>query len=142
LRRSIYYTGMQTIFVKLSALALKASFVLFVLTAAPAFAQEPVGDWTGLVAGQLHIIVHIAKSTEGLYSGSLESPDQGSFVLPMENIELTPNHLAFSIPTISGSYEGTWDAGTKSWVGTWHQGQFIPFNLTSLDFKALNPLDK
>jgi pimeloyl-ACP methyl ester carboxylesterase len=131
---------MKTIFVKLSAIALKASFMLFVLTAAPAFAQEAVGDWTGLLAGQLHIIVHITKSADGLYSGSLESPDQGTFVLPMEKIEVTPNHLAFSIPKIDGSYEGTWDAGKKSWVGTWHQGQYIPFNLTRLDSKALNSL--
>src|SRR5271168_3866228 len=68
---------MKTIFVKLSAIALKASFALFILAAAPAFAQEAVGDWTGLLAGQLHIIVHITKSTDGPYSGSLESPDQG-----------------------------------------------------------------
>lgn len=131
---------MKTIFVKLSAIALKVSFVSFVLTATPAFAQEAVGDWTGLLAGQLHIIVHITKSTDGLYSGSLESPDQGAFVLPMENIEVTPKLLAFSIPKIDGSYDGAWDAGTKCWVGTWHQGQYIPFNLTRLDSKASNKL--
>jgi pimeloyl-ACP methyl ester carboxylesterase len=131
---------MKTIFVKLLAISLKASLVLFVLTAAPAFAQEAVGDWTGLLAGQLHIIVHITKSADGLYSGSLESPDQGDFVLPAEKIEVTHNHLAFSIPKINGSYDGTWDAGTKSWVGTWHQVQYIPFNLTRRDSKALNQL--
>lgn len=114
--------------------------MFFVLTAAPVFAQEAVGDWTGLLAGQLHIIVHITKSTDGLNSGSLESPDQGTFVMPAANVEATPNHLTFSIPKIGGSYEGTWDAGTKSWVGTWHQGQSIPFNLTRLDPKALSPL--
>jgi hypothetical protein len=131
---------MEIIFVKFSALALKASFVLLVLAAAPAFAPEAVGDWTGLPAGQLHIIVHITGSTDGLYSGSLESPDQGAFVLPMDNIEVTPGHLAFSIPKIGGSYDGKWNAGTESWVGTWHQRQYVAFNLTRLDSKTLNQL--
>jgi hypothetical protein len=65
--------------------------------------SKAVGDWTGLLAGQLHIIVHITKSADGHYSGSLESPDQGAFVLPAENVEATPTHLAFSIPKLPPS---------------------------------------
>jgi uncharacterized protein len=105
---------MKTVSVKLSAIAARVFIVLFALSAAPAFAQEAVGDWTGLLVGQLPIIVHITKGTDGHYSGSLESPDQGAFVLPAENVEATPTHLAFSIPKLGGSYDGTWDDGTRS----------------------------
>jgi uncharacterized protein len=131
---------MKTIFVKLSAFAARIVIVSFALSAAPAFAQEVVGDWAGLLAGQLHIIVHITKSADGHYSGSLESPDQGAFVLPAENVEATPTHLAFSIPKLGGSYDGTWDDTTRSWTGTWKQGQSIPFNLTRLSAQALGRL--
>ncbi len=137
-----HYTSMQILLVKLTTLAFRVSFVLFglALTAIPAVTQEAVGDWTGLLAGQLHIIVYITKSTDGLYNGTLESPDQGAFVLPVTNIEITPTQLAFSIPKIGGSYEGTWDTGTKTWIGTWQRGQSVPFNLARLDTKASNPL--
>jgi pimeloyl-ACP methyl ester carboxylesterase len=131
---------MKTIFVKLSAFAARIVIVSFALSAAPAFAQEVVGDWAGLLAGQLHIIVHITKSADGHYGGSLESPDQGAFVLPAENVEATPTHLAFSIPKLGGSYDGTWDDSTRSWTGTWKQGQSIPFNLTRLSAQALGGL--
>jgi pimeloyl-ACP methyl ester carboxylesterase len=131
---------MKTIFVKLSAIAARVFIVSFALAASPTFAQEAVGDWTGLLAGQLHIIVHITKSADGHYGGSLESPDQGAFVLPAENVEATPTHLGFSIPKLGGSYDGTWDASTKSWTGTWKQGQSIPFNLTRINAQALSAL--
>jgi hypothetical protein len=88
----------KTIFVKLSATAIRLFILSFALTAAPAVAQEAVGGWTGLLAARLHIIVHITENAEGRYSGSLESPDQGSFVLPAENVEATSAYLAFSHP--------------------------------------------
>jgi hypothetical protein len=131
---------MKTVFVKVFAIVARVLAVSFALTAGQALAQEAAGDWGGFLAGQLHIIVHITKNADGHYSGSLESPDQGAFVLPAENVEVTQDHLGFSIPKLGGRYDGAWNASQKAWVGTWKQGQSIPFILSRLNAQAMNAL--
>lgn len=111
-----------------------------VLTASRVFSEEAAGDWGGLLAGQLHIIVHVTKNTEGRYGASLESPDQGAFILQAENVEVSQDHLAFSIPKLGGRYDGAWDANQKAWVGMWKQGQSLPLSLSRLNAKAVSAL--
>ena len=112
----------KTVWIAAAALALAAGGVR---------AEEAAGDWGGLLAGQLHVIVHIQKAN-GAYTASLESPDQGAFVLPADTITATPDHLSFAIAKINGSYDGAWDAKQNAWVGTWTQGQNMPLVLTRL----------
>jgi len=100
--------------------------------AAPAFAEEAAGDWGGLLMGQLHIIVHVKKDDKGQYSALLESPDQGAFVLTADSTYATPDHLAFALAKINGSYDGKWDEAKQAWVGTWTQGQAMPLVLKRL----------
>ena len=83
------------------------------IAAGGAFAEEAAGDWNGLLAGQLHIVVHVAKDADGHYGATLESPDQGSFVLPADQVVVDADHLGFRIPRIGGSYAGTWNADLK-----------------------------
>jgi pimeloyl-ACP methyl ester carboxylesterase len=105
-----------------------------VLLGAPriAHAQDAVGDWGGVLAGQLHIIVRIHRDAAGHLSGGLESPDQGKFVLPLERLEAEGGHLKFAIDQISGAYDGVWDPEKKAWEGTWTQGSKLPLELKSL----------
>ena len=56
------------------------------LAAGSAMAEEAAGDWSGLLGGQLHVIVHVTKDADGHYGATLESPDQGSFVLPADKV--------------------------------------------------------
>ncbi len=107
------------------------SAALALVFAAPALAEDAAGDWGGLLMGQLHVIVHIKKDS-GQYSATLESPDQGKFVLPADTVTTTPDHLAFAIAKINGSYDGKWDDAQKAWVGTWTQGQPMPLVLKRL----------
>jgi hypothetical protein len=117
--------------------------VFFILTASRVFAQEVAGDWGGLLAGQLHIIVHLTKNADGHYSGSLESSDQGAFILQAENVEITKDNLGFSIPKLGGRYDGTWNAAQETWVGIWKQGQSLPLDLSRLNAQALSaPMPK
>lgn len=108
------------------------SLALTVALATPAFAEEPAGDWGGLLMGQLHIIIHVKKDDKSQYSATLESPDQGAFVLSADTVTAAPDHLAFAINKINGSYDGTWDETKQAWIGTWTQGQAIP-----LEFRRL-----
>ncbi|MDV6332397.1 alpha/beta hydrolase [Asticcacaulis sp. 201] len=105
---------------------------ILALASGPALAEEAAGDWGGILGGQLHVIVHIKKNGAA-YSGTLESPDQGAVVIPIDTITTTPDHLAFSIAAIHGSYDGKWDDAQKTWTGTWTQGQAMPLTLKRLD---------
>jgi uncharacterized protein len=125
---------MKTTFPKLSPFRILAGILL---TASLAHAQEPAGDWGGLLAGQLHIVIHITKNTGGDYKIELRSPDQGDFVLETEAVQITKDHLGFSIPKIGASYSAAWDASKNTWVGEWMQGRSLPLNLSRLDAQAL-----
>ncbi len=108
------------------------SATMALLVSPPAFAEEAAGDWGGLLMGQLHVIIHVKKDDKSQYSATLESPDQGAFVLPADTVTATPDRLAFAITKINGSYDGKWDEAKQAWVGTWTQGQPMPLVLKRL----------
>ncbi len=118
---------MNRVFAAARLLALAAA-----LAAGNASAEEAAGDWSGLLAGRLHVIVHVTRDADGRYGATLESPDQGSFVLPAETVVADAEHFSFTIARIGGSFAGTWDAGKNGWVGTWTQGQALPLVLSPM----------
>jgi hypothetical protein len=99
-------------------------------------AEEAAGDWSGLLGGQLHVIVHVTKDADGHYGATLESPDQGSFVLPADKVVVDADHFSFTIPKIGGSFAGTWNPEKDGWVGTWTQGSRLPFVLLRMTSRA------
>jgi pimeloyl-ACP methyl ester carboxylesterase len=66
--------------------------------------------------------VHVAKDGAGRYAATLQSPDQGSVILPIAAMATETDHLSFTIPGIAATYSGLWSAETSGWVGTWTQG--------------------
>ena len=101
-----------------------------------ALAVEAAGDWSGLLAGQLHIIVHVSKDAGGHYAATLESPDQGKVVLAADQVAADADHFSFTIPKIGGSFAGTWDAAKDAWVGTWTQRATLPLVLSRMTSRA------
>ena len=116
-----------------------AAVSLLALAAGAASAEDAAGDWSGLLAGQYHVVVHVTQDGAGHYRATLESPDQGNLVLPVDSVVTDPDHLSFTIPKISASYAGMWNAGTKSWVGTWNQGLSTPLVLRRMTDPASDP---
>ncbi|WP_202424496.1 alpha/beta hydrolase family protein [Duganella levis] len=106
------------------------------LAAGSACAKEAVGDWSGLLAGQLHIIVHVTKDAGGQYGATLESPDQGSAVMPADKVAIDADHFSFTITSIGGSFAGTWNAEKNGWAGTWTQGQTLALILSRMTSRA------
>jgi pimeloyl-ACP methyl ester carboxylesterase len=97
-------------------------------------AQEAAGDWHGTLTGpggQLRIGLTVKAKAGGGYEGTLESPDQTTQSIPLDQIKAEGGALSFSINAISGSYEGKWDAAQKAWVGQWRQGAATPLVLTA-----------
>lgn len=107
-----------------------AAAVLALSSALSARAEDAAGDWAGVLMGQLHLIVHIAKAPDGKLSGIVESVNQGDVKIPIDTLEATPDHLKFTVAAIAGAYDGKWDEGGKQWAGTWTQGgNALPLNL-------------
>jgi murein DD-endopeptidase MepM/ murein hydrolase activator NlpD len=106
--------------------------LIVMLSALPAFAQGPAleGDWHGVLAAggaTLRLALHIEKAPDGLYSGNLNSLDQGA-VLPFDKVELKADKVRFEIKQINGTFDGTL-AGDKM-TGTWNQVQPLPLEFT------------
>lgn len=99
------------------------------LTSAPALAEDAAGDWAGVIAGQLHVIIHLTRGADGKLGGVLESVDQGDVKIPLGTVDATADHLKFTLPAVNGSYDGTWDDAKKQWSGTWTQGKAIALDL-------------
>jgi pimeloyl-ACP methyl ester carboxylesterase len=131
----------RRIVLKISRLIRSAAAAhLFALTAmlaaGSAKAEEAAGDWSGLLAGQLHIIVHVSKDAGAHYGATLESPDQGNIVLAADQVAADADHFSFTIPKIGGRFAGTWDARKDAWVGTWTQGPTLPLVLARMTSRA------
>jgi uncharacterized protein len=112
-----------------------AIFNLLLAGASLAQAQniDIAGDWQGSLntgAGELRLVLHIAKSADGALKATLDSVDQGANGIPVSSIALKSSKLSLGIDAVHGTYEGTVSADGKSISGTWSQGAPL-----ALDFK-------
>jgi hypothetical protein len=98
--------------------------------ASPSF----VGTWQGtLSAGaiSLRVVFNIKADDNGVLSGTLDSPDQNTFGLPIDTVRKEGGDVTAEIKRIQGSYSGKFADDGKSIIGTWSQlGQSLPLTLT------------
>ena len=106
-----------------------AAAVAALMTGGAANAEDAAGDWAGVLLGQLHLVVHLTKGSDGKLTGTMESLDQGDAKIPVGAVDATADHLTFTVPAVHGSYDGTWDDTKKQWTGSWTQSQAIPLDL-------------
>lgn len=89
------------------------------------YSQSFEGDWNALlkVYGQeLTLILHLNQK-EGKWTGTLDSPDQKAFGMPLTSVEIKGNELTFTLTDLSLSYQGkTLQDGNLG--GTFRQGTF------------------
>jgi len=84
--------------------------------------SQLTGDWTGVLAGQLHLVLHIAGK-DGALTATLDSVDQGANGIPINSVTLKDGKLSLTIDALHGSYEGTVNKDATQIDGTWSQGQ-------------------
>ena len=99
-----------------------------------AWAQEAAGDWHGVLgtpAGELRIGLTITPEPGGGYQGTLQSPDQTTASLPLDEVKLESGLLSFALNKAGVSYSGHWDDGRKAWAGEFRQGASMPLVLTA-----------
>ena len=101
-----------------------AGLAVAVVVASPAVAQEADGYWQGVLdtgAAKLTVGVAIERQADGALVGTLDSPDQNAFDIPLSEIDVSGGSLSFSIPVLGASYVGEWDAESNHWRGVFSQ---------------------
>jgi len=105
--------------------------MLMFLVASPVCAQNLAGDWQGTLhagAAELRLVLHIAKSDDGTYKGTMDSVDQAANGIPLTAILLKGSDLSFTVDSVNGSYEGKLSLDGNSLTGTWSQGKPFPLD--------------
>jgi len=78
---------------------------------------------------ELPLNIHIKKD-KGKWVGTLDTPAQGGFDIPMTSVELDGNKLIFDISNMQIHYEGDLDVKTNKISGTFIQGRPFPLNFS------------
>ncbi|GGD68208.1 hypothetical protein [Lacimicrobium alkaliphilum] len=89
------------------------------------------GDLQVSKNAELPLVLNIAVISDG-YHVTLDSPQQQSFGIPVDEFSLTDEHLTFASSMINASYKGNWQ--DDSCRGTFVQGMAMP-----LTFKKKPP---
>jgi pimeloyl-ACP methyl ester carboxylesterase len=97
-----------------------------VSTAGAAGAQTTIaGDWIGALnvpGGTLHLAIHIVKSDDGGFKGTMDSIDQGARGIPITSVALEAANLTLRVGAVGGTFEGVLNADGTAIDGTWSQG--------------------
>ena len=93
--------------------------------------HDLAGEWSGVLGGQLHLVLTISKSSAGDLSGSLNSVDQHA-TLALANVKLSGSAVHFEVPRVGGVYDGSMNKKGDGISGTWTQ---TGVHAQPLDFK-------
>jgi serine-type D-Ala-D-Ala carboxypeptidase/endopeptidase len=120
------------LFILLGALALLWLGVALDFRAQTAKPIDIAGDWKGVLAERLHLIVHISRDSKGNLSVDLDSVDQHAFGLPGAKAVQKGGKFSFEVPVVHGTYDGTVSSDGKTISGTWNQGTPLVLDLTRI----------
>jgi RNA polymerase sigma factor (sigma-70 family) len=93
--------------------------------------QDLPGHWKGTLdmkQVKMRLVFNIARSSDGTFSASLDSLDQGASNIPASAVQYTAPNVRIEWNNISGVFNGTLKNGKLS--GTWQQGKLtLPLDL-------------
>jgi gamma-glutamyltranspeptidase/glutathione hydrolase len=117
-----------------------------VLPPAPAPGQaaagiDATGEWIGSLGGSLRLAFHIARTAEGEYRVTADSPDSGAFDLAA-TLTVRGETLAIDMPAFGIRYEANWRAADAQWDGRFTQnGASTPLVLRRGTLPPLETVD-
>jgi hypothetical protein len=95
-------------------------------------AKDVAGDWMGTLHAQgaaVHIVVHLHRSHQGGYVGTLDNPERGAASVPLKSVATSDGVLTFAVADGAG-FRGGWDDAHGQWRGTWTEaGASWPLSL-------------
>jgi len=83
------------------------------------------GNYTGtLLAGdaQLHLVLHLTKSTDGAFHASLDSLDQGVYAIEASSTSIADSTLELEVSSVGAHFEGRFSSDLQTINGAWTQG--------------------
>lgn len=95
---------------------------------APLFGQQKdlTGIWTGKLelpnTIKLTVVFHIQKDDAGIYTSTMDSPDQGAKGIPTESTKIYGDSIEIIIPAVRGSFVGKINFDEMKIEGEWKQG--------------------
>jgi hypothetical protein len=106
-------------------------FTTLIFSVLTSNAQDIIGDWYGVLKVQgtsLRLVFHVTKPV-GVYSATMDSPDQGAKDIPVSKTSFENGKVIFEIASAGVVYEGM--LKDKSIEGVFRQrGQELPLNLS------------
>jgi serine-type D-Ala-D-Ala carboxypeptidase/endopeptidase len=126
---------MRTVAARLAIFALSLAIPLVAMSSDPQ-APELQGDFVGKL-GTLPVLLHLARAADGTLIGSLDSPSQGATGIPCSDFRVEGKKLAFRVPAVKGSWEGSIEEGGAKLAGTWTQGPPQPLTFTRGTLQSL-----
>lgn len=110
----------------------KLLLILTVLISIPCLGQNLEGSWKGIIEIQgtkLNLVFNF-KESDGNWSATMDSPDQGGFGIPMDEVTINQNKVLVKSKALQLTYEGTI---TKDCIEGIFQQSFlqVPLNLKS-----------
>ncbi len=94
------------------------------------------GEYAGVLAGALHLKLHITAAPDGSLKGTLDSIDQGAIGIPCTDFKTEGDSLSFRVPAVNGTWKGTVGSDGKVLTGTWSQGTPMALIFTRDTFEA------
>jgi uncharacterized protein len=88
-------------------------------------APDIAGTWQGalnLGVVKLRLVVEFKKKEGVGFTGTMDSPDQGVFGLPIDEVTVADKTVKFTMKRLGASYEGNISEDGKQFDGKWSQG--------------------
>jgi pimeloyl-ACP methyl ester carboxylesterase len=102
--------------------------------AAQAAAPSLVGDWQGALSvggTDIPLIVHLRQQPDGRYTGTLDSPKQQAYGLPITSISQRADSVTLQLTAPAARFVSRLSADGQQLDGAWQQGgQAAPLRLT------------
>jgi uncharacterized protein len=93
--------------------------------AAPSIAAEFAGTWLGTVevaSGPIRFVLNLEHGAGGVLAGTADSPDQGSFGIPITSVDVTGYHVIVRLDAIALAVSADLSMDGETLTGTLRQG--------------------
>jgi uncharacterized protein len=102
------------------------ALILYPICQITAQQKDISGIWTGKLALpnsiELTIVFNLAQNDSGIYSSTLDSPDQGAMGIPTVSTTINGDSILINIPAVKGLYTGKIFYDVMKIDGKWSQG--------------------
>lgn len=108
---------------RLGAMCVFITVSLIAISAAPA--HRIVGTWQGNLdtgRGTLRVVIHILRNKERKLTGTIDSPGQSAFGIPITSVTFSDPDFRFEARSIGSSYQGKMSRDHLKITGRWQQG--------------------